>query len=480
MASGVRSGWLGLVLVAVSTASVARASPIAIPDAPRPRGHRDLMAEPPVRPAPPARRAMARARTPSRTAARVPGPIVRREVYGYLPYWEMGYEVPHWELLTTVAWFAVGLDGRGEAVEWNGWGGAGAGDLVAEAHAHGVRAVVTVTLFDGEAIGALLADPERRARAVETCLTLLAVHEADGINVDFEFVPKAARDDFVAFMSELKTAVDGAVDDGEGHVTFAGPAVDWSGAYDYDELLAASDGAMVMAYGYHWEGGDPGPVAPLHGGGKWGVYSVAWTIQDYLTWGGVEHRDKIIVGLPWYGRAWAVADESVPGVALGDGAAIVYEDAAPEAEAWGPLWDDDADVPYYHREDDGGLVQVWYDDQASFGLKLAHIDDEDLGGVGIWALGYDGAREDYWAEIADQWGGEVRDPEPPDDPEPGTPEVAAPRLGAGHVASVAHQRTRGGGGCAGGGGGGAAGLALLALTLLGAARRRGTTTRDPG
>ena len=78
-------------------------------------------------------------------------------------------------------------------------------------------------------------------------------HGADGINIDFEFVPKAARDGFVTFMTELTDAVRAAAPNGgPGHVSLAGPAIDYSGAYDYDVLLENTDGIMVMAYGYHW------------------------------------------------------------------------------------------------------------------------------------------------------------------------------------------------------------------------------------
>ena len=355
-----------------------------------------------------------------------PGPIVEREVLGYLPYWEMGYDFPHWELLTIVAWFGADMNASGQIVDYNGWGGAETEDLVAEAHAHGVKVILTITNFDNSEIAQLLSSPTNRAAAIDTCLELMATHEADGVNIDFEFVPASVKTEFVTFMADLKQAVVAAQPNGgPGHVSLAGPAVDWNGAYDYDQLLVHTDGIMVMAYGYHWSGGDPGPTAPLHGGGIWGKHSVAWTIDDYLTFGGAENRHKVLIGLPFYGRRWPVASEAVPGSSLGTGKSVTFDVAHPESSVQGATWEADSKTVYYHKTLDGQLWQYWYDDPAAFGMKLAYIAEKDLGGVGIWALGYDGQIDDYWVEVEDHFGALPTDP-PVEDPPVDDPPVDDP------------------------------------------------------
>ena len=322
-------------------------------------------------------------------------------VYGYLPYWEMAYQVPHWNLLEVLAWFAVGIDGEGLVTDYNGWGGEATQLLVEEAQANDTLVALTVTLFDNAAIGALLADPDSRAQAIATCLDLMAMHDVSGINIDFEFVPGSAKADFVVFMAELKAAVRALRPrGGQGHVTLAGPAVDWSGGYDYDQLLEVSDGIMVMGYGYHYGGGDPGPNAPLFGGGIWGPHSVAWTIDDYLAQGSAPFKERIFFGLPWYGRQWPVASTLVPGSALDSGKAVWFDVAIEEAAVYGAQYDEDSHSLFYHKEVDDQLWQVWYDDPAAFGEKLAYIKAQELGGIGLWALGYEGGIDAYWAEIA--------------------------------------------------------------------------------
>ena len=368
---------------------------------------------------------------------------LRRVVYGYLPYWEMPYEVPHWELLTVLAWFGVEIDEAGKVLKNNGWGGAETQSLVDTAHANDTLVVPTIILFDNEGIANLLSSPQARAQTIETCLELMALHGADGVNIDFEFVPGSVKAEFVTFMADLTDAVrEVAPNGGPGHVTLAGPAVDWTGGYDYDELLAATDGIMVMGYGYHYSDGPPGPNAPLFGGGIWGPYSVAWTIDDYFTYGGDAYRERIFFGLPWYGRRWPVASEEVPGEALGSGKAVWFDVALEESEQYGASYDSDSHTPYYHKVMEGQLWQVWFDDPDSFGEKLAYIDAQGLGGIGLWALGYEGAAGAYWDEIAEHLTYQLEEPEEPEEPfedvsdsapSSAEPESAEPAIGDAHA-----------------------------------------------
>jgi spore germination protein YaaH len=347
-------------------------------------------------------------------------PIVTRDVLGYLPYWSYSANAPYvplrWDLLTILAWFGAEMGGSGNITARHGWGGATTARIVQDAHAHGVIVIITITNFSGTEIASIVNNAANRARAIDNCLSLMAEHGADGINIDFEFVPRSARDGFVTFMTELTAAVRAVrPNGGPGHVSLAGPAVDWNGAYDYDVLLENTDGIMVMAYGYHWtRSSNAGPTSPLHEGDLWNTRSVAWTIDDYLRYGGVENRGRVIIGLPWYGRSWQVASQTVPAPALSDGATRTFKVAEPEALSLGKLWEAVSKSTYYHKSSGGVLSQIWYDDGRSFHERVAYVDEMDLGGVGIWALGYEGAYPDLWDAID-----AVLAPEVVPDPEPG-------------------------------------------------------------
>lgn len=332
----------------------------------------------------------------------------RREVYAYLPYWAYTSTTPYvaarWDLITVLAWFSVGLDGNADVSARNGWGNATTRAIVSEAQAKGIKVTLTITNFESADI-AKLVSPALRAKTINTCIGLMEEVAADGLNIDFEFVPSSSKQHFVTFMRDLKQAVVARRPNGhEGHVTLAGPAIDWNGAYDYDALLEQTDGIMVMAYGYHWQGSNPGPTAPLFSASGFSSRSVAWTIDDYLTYGKWENRSKLIIGLPWYGRKWKVANTNVPGVKLENGTSITYKQAEPLAQSAGKLWHEVMRAAYYHQTESNALYQVWYDDAASFRDKVAYVDEQDLGGVGIWALGYEGSDPALWNALDDVLG----------------------------------------------------------------------------
>ena len=239
------------------------------------------------------------------------------QVMGYLPYWEVGKATLHLDQLTILAYFAAAVGSDGSLTDTHHWGTSTMTKLVDEAHAAGVKVVLTATNFDKAQIHAILANPQP---AIDGLVKAVKAQGGDGVNIDFEGLQVADKAAMVTFMGKLKKAMDAAL--GESHVTAASPAVDWSGAWDFDAIEEACDGFMIMGYDYHWSGGQPGPVSPLVSSAKWGSKSLQWTIDDYLTDGGPENRDLLIVGIPLYGFDWAAEGPQIPGAAKAKGKAV--------------------------------------------------------------------------------------------------------------------------------------------------------------
>jgi hypothetical protein len=51
----------------------------------------------------------------------------------------------------------------------------------------------------------------------------------------------------------------------------------------------------------------------------------------------------------------------------------------------------------------GTWNQTWFDDEQSLSLKYALARGNNLGGVGMWALGYDAGRTELWSLIDQQF-----------------------------------------------------------------------------
>ena len=318
-------------------------------------------------------------------------------VFGYHPYWNgTSYQNYVYDILSHIAWFGLNMNSSGNITASNGWPVNGLVDL---AHSHGVKVIVTVTLFVNADIGTLVGNATNRQNAIDNLILRVNQGNADGVNIDFEFVPQSARSNFNIFIHDLTEAFHDQIPGSE--VSIAMPSVDWSSAYDYNYLSDNCDGLMIMAYGYYWSGSEnAGPISPLYSGlSSW---HISRTIEDYLTKTG-QDGSQLILGLPWYGRDWPVSGTSMNATTTGSGSAILYSAAEANAQAFGKNYNSTVVAPWYNYNS-GGAHQVWYDDSLSLATKYSYAVSSDIKGVGIWALGYDGGRSEIWGGLNDVFG----------------------------------------------------------------------------
>lgn len=306
-------------------------------------------------------------------------------VYGYYPYWGDDPSSLPYDRLTHIAIFGVYLESDGSLSSTSTWDSL-ASEIVPLAHAAGVRVHLCVISFEDDVHAAVLGSSSKRAAAIAAMAELVEEQGADGVNIDFEGLDSDLKEEMVTFIEDLADAVE--------DVYLATPAVDWSGAWDYSELSAAADGLFIMGYDYHWSGGDPGPNSPLYGSDTWGSYALDWTVDDYITYGATP--DKIVLGLPLYGRWWP-SDYEVGASATGDGESYTFTSAVSAGESAGRRWDDESRTPYAFF--DGG--QLWYDDTDSLAERISWaVTDQGLQGVGFWALTYEDNDAEFWDMVS--------------------------------------------------------------------------------
>ncbi len=323
---------------------------------------------------------------------------LRKIVYGYYPYW-MGsiYNDLQYDLLSHIAYFSVELYGDGTLGSIPNL--STLQNLRNTAHAQGVKVVITATQFDNATIETLLLSPASRTAAVNNLLNFALTHTLDGVSIDFEFPSSSVKNHLVLFMAELTDSFHANI--AASHVSIATPAVDWSGAFDYDQIALHSDGLFIMAYNYYWSGSSyAGPVSPLPSSSLWGTYSVMWTINDYIQYG--IYTEKFILGCPYYGLRWPTQDDNLHSQTRGTGSALSYTRAADSAAIYIKYWEDTSKTVWYRNYISGdGWYQCWFDDSLSLRLKYAAVIDSNFGGAGIWALGYDGTKTELWGALRD-------------------------------------------------------------------------------
>lgn len=299
--------------------------------------------------------------------------------------------------LTYLNWFAIEPDSSGAIAKTNGWGSTTTLDIVSTAHSKGVKVLVSAVMFDDTAICTLLNSSTNRSNLINNLLSQVSLGNADGVAIDFENPTGSCMSGFEVLTRDLASALHSK--NASHHLSLALPPIDWSNVFHYDVLATYADSLFIMGYGFHYSSSDPGPVDPLFASSTWGKYALDYSVQDYLAVAGAS-RQKIILGLPLYGFDWPTVDASVPGDATATAPSIKWKEAQEGAAKYGRKWDADADSPYY-TYNNGAWHQVWYPDVEDMNARFDYINDQALGGVGFWAVGFDQLDPDLWAAVDD-------------------------------------------------------------------------------
>jgi spore germination protein YaaH len=354
---------------------------------------------------------------------------MRKEVFGFLPYWMLSSTDLQWmqyQLVTSIAYFGVAARSDGTlAVKnsdgtltagWAGWTSSGMTTVTNAAHARGVRVVLTVTMMawdGGVGQAALLGSATARSKLVAAVVKAVGDRAADGVNLDFEPVSTSLRDQYTSFVRQLKA---GLAAGGVGSYltvdTMAGAAT-WSTGYDVAGLTAsgAANALFVMGYDYSWSGsGRAGGVAPMESPY---MLDVNESVDDYL---GQAAGGKIIWGVPYYGRTWQTTSGDLNALtrsgAAGASRAYYYTGARDKAAQFGRLWDSVGRVPWFKYWDSaaGTWVEGYYDDAVSLAYKYDMVNQRGLAGTGMWTLLMDEGDSALWNLIANKF---VNDTTPP-------------------------------------------------------------------
>uniref|UniRef100_A0A7C4U9H5 T9SS type A sorting domain-containing protein n=1 Tax=candidate division WOR-3 bacterium TaxID=2052148 RepID=A0A7C4U9H5_UNCW3 len=321
------------------------------------------------------------------------------EYYGYCPYWidTTTYKNFRFHLLTHISYFSVGIDTLGNLGSIpNSYRFS---YLYSLAHSRGVKMHITYTIFGSSNVSKFLNNKNARNNAISQISSMVTNYGLDGVNIDFEFVQSSVKDSFSKFINDLYYEMLNH-QQGRKELYIAMPAVPpWYPGYDYAYLSSHSDGLFIMAYDYHYSGSSvAGPVSPTIPSSLWGQWATASTIKSYLTYGAT--RDKLILGIPYYGFDWPTTSSSIGSSTRGTGDAVVFRYAVQNAQSYGRLWDTYSLTPWYEYYVNGdGWHQCWYDDSFSLYLKFTQARDSSLKGSGCWALGYDDGYDDIWNAI---------------------------------------------------------------------------------
>lgn len=324
---------------------------------------------------------------------------LNKVVYGWHPYWVGSvYQNYDWDLLSHFSFFSYEVDpADGEPITTHGWSTSSAVDSALVSG--NTKVTLTVTLFSGHAT--FFSSTTSQQTLISNLINLVQFRGAHGVNIDIEGLPSSYKIDFAYFMVNLANQMHAAIPGSE--VSTVLYAVDWSNVFDFSLMEPAVDHYIIMGYAYYYQGSsNAGPCDPLYHFGSNYNYTLSRSITYYLDKGCPS--DKLIMGLPYYGYQWPTSSTVVPSATTGTGSAKTYRQVKDNTSGFYSLANHQFDQDSYsdiYIFNDNGNQQCFITEEIGFRKRLEHIQRAGIGGIGIWALGYDDGYNELWNGIND-------------------------------------------------------------------------------
>jgi spore germination protein YaaH len=328
--------------------------------------------------------------------------ILNKRVFGWHPYWVgTTYTAYQWNLLSDLCYFSYDAspttgNNTNASFAWT------TASVVTVAKNNGTKIHICVTMFSGHST--FWASTSAQTTLINNIVSLLNVRGGDGVNIDFEGMGASDKIPFTAFMTNLNAALNTANPNYQLSVCLY--AVDWSGTFNIPALNNIVDLYTIMGYDYYYSGSaTAGPTAPLYNYQPSYNYTLAKSITFYIKAGA--SPSKLLLGLPYYGREWEVSANTLPATTTGNfnsSRTLSYINNTPGTyNATNKSWEGNCYSPYYSYQNVSLWRQCFIDDSYSLGRKYDLVNQRGIGGIGIWALGYDAGMTSYWTLIENKF-----------------------------------------------------------------------------
>ncbi|MDD3474328.1 MAG: glycosyl hydrolase family 18 protein [Candidatus Dojkabacteria bacterium] len=326
--------------------------------------------------------------------------VLSKEVIGFLPNWLNPdvYLDLNYDSITTIAWAFLGVQSDGSLVKQS----YPPTNLINYAHSKGKKVVVSINPGWGSPIiDNILASASIQNVVINNLLYEVSTNGFDGVDIDLEGFPAINtvngsnnRSLFTNFIIKLSNTFWNANPNYRLSINL--PPVDWENVFDTSALSPYVNYFMLMGYDYHWASGPTaGAVAPLQ--------SVVDSVNTYLQ---SIPKTKLLLGVPYYGYEWTTQTQQPDSPTIGTGTSFMYSQAVTKIQQYTRLWNSTWKSPYYTYKTGNQWHQGWYEDAESLNFKYDLVNQKQLAGIGIWALGYDVPHTELSNLIINKFSGE--------------------------------------------------------------------------
>lgn len=296
-------------------------------------------------------------------------------INGYLfPKTNVDYFVPNAAALTYGSVFGYHIHEEGKLLPLDD------SSMIENLKKHDIAPIMTVTnttekgSFSTPLASAVLENKSRRAQLAKEILSTMQKKGYTGVNIDFEYVSPKNKEDYVAFLRELKALLN------EQYELSVALAPKYSAnqegllyeAHDYEAIGKIADRIILMTYEWGYTYGPAMAVAPLHLVEKVLRYAVEAIPPE-----------KLNLGIPTYGY-----DFIVPYRKGNKARSLSYESAIDLArkKKASILFDETSKTPYFIYYDGNEKHEVHFEDARSIAEKIDLAFRYRLLGLSFWTL----------------------------------------------------------------------------------------------
>lgn len=344
------------------------------------------------------------------------------KIVGFLPTWNIGKTKEYTNEISDLIFLGIEVDENGNLI-WD----TQSKKINSETYLkqknliwkNKGKNILGVKLFDDEKLDKLLSSEEAKNNLIKQLKTLRSVRQAqdkqaqglnrfDGINVDFEYQNSPVlilSDNMMDFLNKLKKS-----DLGEISLDVFANTIIKGSVEQINKTVGLIDNLIVMAYDFHRPGSTfTGAVAPIED--EVGNRSIMEIIErmEILNL----ERKKIVMAYPLYGYEWKTYTTEFGAQAKKEWSALatykrmiefIKLESLSSSSSGGISnlkinWDEKTMTPWINYQKEGENYQIYYENKESLKRKVDLVKQNQLGGYGFWALGYEGNESNLLNEL---------------------------------------------------------------------------------
>lgn len=255
--------------------------------------------------------------------------------------------------------------------------------LIEIAKSYGVSPIMLLSTLTDEGVfnntlsGQLFDSTELQDILIEQLIATAQRKGFEGIEIDFEFIPRDDREGYVNFLTRLKASMNEVnlplfvalapkISDTQPGLLYEG--------HDYLGIGEVADYVILMTYEWGYQFGPPLAVAPIRNVEEVVRYAVS-----------VIPAEKILLGVPNYGYDWPLpyvkGETEAKGLSTTAAFDLAYDKGATI------MFDEESQAPYFNYYDENGKEHVvWFENARSVRARLDLVDKYSLGGISVWQI----------------------------------------------------------------------------------------------